>query len=138
MIMSGMKHFLHNNEGTTAVEFALVATAFLSIVFGIFESGRLFLAWNAFQYSLENATRYALVNEDTTEDDLEEMIASDMAALMVDQDDIAVEIAYEDLSGVSFIEIDGTYTFRTVMPLLPTSWTNFALTANSRLPVIQQ
>lgn len=125
----------NSEAGTTAVEFALIAGAFLSLIFGIFEVGRLFLTWNTFQYALENATRYALVTEDVTPEELREYIADDMAGMTVQADNIDVDVTTFTLSNVNFIEIDGTYTFQTVVPLLPDSWNSFSLTASSRLPV---
>jgi Flp pilus assembly protein TadG len=128
--------FLSNDDGTTAIEFALIAMSFLTLVFGVFESGRLILTQNALQYSLENATRYALVNDDVTEDDLREYIAEDMTALTLDPARIDVEIDFDEFSGIDFINVSGTYDFSPiVLAFLPESWADITLTANSRMPV---
>lgn len=128
--------FIRDETGTTAIEFGLISIAFLTLVFGVFETGRLVLTQNALQYSLENATRYALVTEDVTEDELGEYIAADMTAMTLDTSKMDVNIDFADNSGIDFIEISGTYDFTPMMlAFLPESWTNITVTANSRMPV---
>lgn len=128
--------FLSNRRGTTSVEFALVVTAFLALLFGIFESGRMFLAWNSFQYAVENATRLALVTDGITELEIQDFVDSELAGMMVNPDSANVTVTRSTAaSGVDFIEVDGTYSFQTLMPFLPDSFNTVTLAANSRLPV---
>jgi Flp pilus assembly protein TadG len=56
MNMARFSKFLTDKHGTTAVEFSLVAMLFLTLVFGLFETARLFLAQSAIQYAVEEAT----------------------------------------------------------------------------------
>lgn len=126
--------FIRDESGTTAIEFGLVSIAFLTIVFGMFEGGRMYMTWNAFQYSLENATRYALVNEDVTEAELTTYIAEAMAGLMAEEENIDVTIEFPVISDINFIEVEGTYSYEILAPFLPASWENIVLSANSRLP----
>lgn len=133
-----LKNFITDTSGTTAVEFGLIAMSFLTVVFGIFEGGRLVMTQNAFQYSLERATRQALVNEDITEDELTEYIASDMAVMMLDPEKINMEIGFAEASGVDFIEISGTYNFSPMVSFfLPENWSSINLAASSRMPIIE-
>lgn len=134
--MSSLLSAFHDNQdGTTAVEFALIAGAFLMIVFGIFESGRAFLTWNSFQAALEDATRYALVHDTVTAEEITERIANNLTGMTLDDDRMTITVSSYTLSGVDFYEVDGTYEFETVAPLLPADWATFDLSANSRLPV---
>ncbi|WP_136419829.1 TadE family protein [Herbaspirillum sp. ST 5-3] len=48
-------------HGAASVEFALVAVAFLTVVFGIIEMGRLFYLWNTVQEVTRRAAREAVV-----------------------------------------------------------------------------
>lgn len=48
-------------HGAATVEFALVAIAFLTVVFGIIEMGRLFYLWNTVQEVTRRAAREAVV-----------------------------------------------------------------------------
>ncbi|HJV84030.1 MAG TPA: TadE family protein [Noviherbaspirillum sp.] len=48
-------------RGAATVEFALVAVAFLTVIFGIIEMGRLFYLWNTVQEVTRRAAREAVV-----------------------------------------------------------------------------
>ena len=134
-----LKRFIHEEEGTTAVEFAFIAMAFLTLVFGIFESGRLFMTLNAFQYTLEDTTRRALVSQDITADELEEIVVANIDSLMLDPDNVAIDIDFTEYSGVNVLEINGTYRFEPIIAsMLPPSWSQFDLTAQARLPMSWQ
>lgn len=132
--MKSIKAYIGNREGTAAVEFGLIAIAFVSIILATFETGRFFLAQNAFQYALESATRYALVNTDATEEELEDLIEGIMDDMAAGDDSLTVSVDLTESGGVDFIEVDGSYLFQAVSPMLPDSWGTITLTANSRMP----
>ena len=134
-----LNRFWKREDGATAVEFALIAVGFLTLVFGIFESGRLFMTWNSFQYSLEDTTRRALIDENVTEAELETTIIENMGDVMLDPNNVTLNISFTDYSGVNILEVNGTYTFRPVLlAFLPDSWTTINLYAQSRLPMSWQ
>lgn len=130
-----LKKFISNADGTTAVEFALIATAFFTLLFGIFESGRLFLTWNSLQYSVENATRHVLVNPDATEIEIIEFVRNDLKGATINPANVDINITFTTLSDMNFIEVRGAYSFKTVLPFLPEKWNGLRLSAQSRLPI---
>lgn len=129
------RKFIRNTDATTAVEFALVAAAFFTLLFGIFESGRLFLTWNSLQYSIENATRHALVNPDATEGEIIDFIRSDLKGATINPENVDINVMFTTISDMNFIEIRGAYPFKTVLPFLPEKWNGLRLSAQSRLPI---
>lgn len=128
--------YKNDENGTTAVEFALISFAFLTILFSIIEMGRLFMVYNTFQYAVEEAARFALVNEDVTTNDLTTRILDEMELFFADREDITVgEDMFEtSASGVNFVNVTGTYSYQTLVPFLPESWNTFEMTAQTRLP----
>lgn len=131
-----LNNYKKNQSGTTAVEFGLVSMAFFTIVFGIFETGRLVLTQNALQYSIENATRYALINGDADDADLLAYVAEDMSDLTLNTDNMDIAVSYSTASDINFIEVSGTYNFSPLLlTFLPVSWTNITLAASSRMVV---
>jgi Flp pilus assembly protein TadG len=54
------------SAGTTAVEFAVVISVLLALVFGTIDLGRLFVAQHALNYGVTAAARYAVVNSTAT------------------------------------------------------------------------
>lgn len=57
---NAVKNVLHQN-GTTAIEFAIVALLFFAIVLGIMEFGRILYMWNTVQEVTRRAAREAVV-----------------------------------------------------------------------------
>ena len=131
-----LNKFKHDQSGTTAIEFGLISMAFFTIVFGIFETGRLVLTQNALQYSIENATRYALINGDADDADILAYVAEDMNNLTLNTDNMDIAVSYSTASEINFIEVSGTYNFSPlILTFLPDSWANITLAASSRMIV---
>lgn len=135
MVFSMIKKFFRNESGTTAIEFGLVGIMFIMLIAGIFETGRLFYTLNAFQYAVENTTRYALVQNEINEEELREYAYSQMMGLVSDQNDINVTISEETQGETNFVVVSGTYRFRTVTAILPDKFSSIPLDAVSRLPI---
>jgi Flp pilus assembly protein TadG len=61
-----LKHWKHPrrrwDEGATAVEAALILPVFFLMIFGIIEFGTVFWQWNTMLLAVEQAGRYAMVN----------------------------------------------------------------------------
>jgi Flp pilus assembly protein TadG len=53
------RRFKKNERGAALVEFAIVATVFLSVLFGVIEFGRLFWTHNALRDAARRGVRYA-------------------------------------------------------------------------------
>ena len=64
MAISGPRRV--RRSGAAAVETALVILPFLMFVFGIFEYGRMLMAWNVLNNAAREGCRYALVNNTAT------------------------------------------------------------------------
>lgn len=129
--------YLKEENAATAVEFAIVSTIFLTLVFGIFETALILFTWNSLQDSLEKATRYALVHPDATSDELRQIVANSMSGLSVDASDILLDVAQTTTTSndMQFLEMTGTYHFSNNMPFMPASFSTMDLTASSRLPI---
>jgi len=125
--------YRNDTKGAVAVEFALIAVAFLALIFGTLEVGRLIFTWNAVQYTIEQAARTALVTDDVTEAEILQFIEDEMPASMVNLDDLAVTVTYTTVSDVNFVELQGVYNYQTITPFLPDSWLNIQLPATSRI-----
>ncbi|MDX6693506.1 MAG: hypothetical protein QOF02_1109 [Blastocatellia bacterium] len=53
-----------SERGASLLEFALVATIFFTLIFGVIEFGRLFWTHNALRDAARRGTRYAIVRKD--------------------------------------------------------------------------
>ena len=127
--------FADSERGTTAIEFAMIAGVYLSLVFGVLETGRAFYIWNTFQQAVESGARYALVTDNVTEQQVTDFVNDKMQSVTSASNPVSLDITFDTISGVNFINIDGTYNFHSYVPLLPESWNSIALTTSSRLPI---
>jgi Flp pilus assembly protein TadG len=130
--MKRLKNYCSNESGATAVEFGMVSLLFLALLSGVVQVGWLLWVQNSLQYAIENTARYALTHPDATNDDLVAYAADHMAGVYADTSDLDVTTAPVTISGISFIEVNGTYEFTDIIPFLPLGTIN--LTAQSRAP----
>lgn len=129
-----IKSYATDEDGTTAVEFGLLAIAFITILVGIIEMGRLFLTWNGLQFAIESAARTALADENITSAQLESHIEGQLGTFTMSPDNLVLNITFPVSGGVNFVQIDGTYSYNVIVPFVPESWDNLELTAKARLP----
>lgn len=130
-----LKPFLREEQGTTAVEFALIAIAFLALVFSIFEGGRIFWTLNTMQYAVESGARYTLTNTDATTAEITQVTRDAINGIPVTNDNPVITVSFSTVNDVDFVQIDAVYTFQAVLPFLPSSWTSMDLESRSRLPI---
>ena len=136
MIHELIASYKKEEDGTAAVEFGLIVMTFLAVIFGIVDAGRAFMAMNAFQNGLESATRYAIVNPEATEQDIEDFVVADMAGFRLSNADIEVTVDFPTVSDIDFVEITGIYQFTPlVTAFLPDNWSILNLPASARSPI---
>lgn len=58
-----MKGFHKNENGTSMAEFAIVATFFFMLIFGVIEFGRLFYTLNSLTDAARRGARYAVIHQ---------------------------------------------------------------------------
>lgn len=129
--------YLKNQSGSTAVEFSLIAIVFLTIVFGIMESGRIFWTQNALQYAVENASRAALVDSTLSDAEIEDVATDSLTDMMISAVGFDVSVATVTIGALDYIEVDATYQYTAMVAgLLPASLNGFELEASARRPLV--
>jgi len=104
--------------GNTAVEFAIILPAFLSVFLGIMEFGRLMWTKNALNYSVEEAARCAAINATLCGTQaLVQTYASNRSGLTFPSPDFTLS------SPACGTEVSGTYPFTFVVPVVTVSVT---------------
>lgn len=130
------KRYKNEDHGTAAIEFAFISLIFITIVFGIFETGRVFWTLNSLQFAAEQASRYALVDSDATEDEIIEKFIENMNRIEITEGNPEITVSQDvDINGINFAIVDATYTFTTYMPFLPANLGTLSLDASSRQAV---
>lgn len=132
--MNSLRNYFLRDDGATAVEFAMISLLFVSFLFGIIELSRIFWTLNTLQYAIEDTARYAFVNQGATNADLVDHAAASMAGIQVDTAMLTVTTSTTMISGIQFIEVQGSYVFTMLVPTLTDVLGPLNLTAQARLP----
>ena len=112
------KRFRRDESGSPAVEFALAAPVFITMLFGIMHLAWAFHCGASVQYALERAARMKMIDDAVTVADLRTTMASFLDNVASD----AFTLALEDttISGVEVARITATYPHEVDIPLIPT------------------
>lgn len=134
-----MRKFLkytRDENGATAVEFAMISVLFLTFIFGIIETARLVWTWNTLQYAMGQTVRYALTNADAPGAELTDYAADTMTAMQVNPANLSVTVTTTFVSGIEMIEASGTYVLDFLLPL-PAGLESITLTSSAQLALPQ-
>ncbi len=137
MIKSQIKEFVRNEDGATAVEFAMIAMIFLSVCFAIIEAGRVFWTQNAIQYALESASRERLVDPDLTESEIETAAEDALDSMFVSSVPLLLDVLETTEDDVTYLEMDATYNYTPLISvLIPDNWSTIVLEGRARRPLM--
>lgn len=126
---AGARRLFQSQAGTTAIEFALVALPFLTLLLGIIEFSRVIWTHSALQFAVERAARCAVVNKtlcDNSGDQIKTYISSQMSAPIQ-----ALQVSYA-LNQNCGIEIRASADFAFIVGIISPS--SMTLTAQSCYP----
>ena len=121
--------FARADSGATAVEFAIVAPLYLTMMVGVFELSRAMWIKASMQYAVEETSRYALVNTSASATTLQTYAESKLSDTGVGSTGMIFTITADG----TVADIQVSYSFETLTSLLP--FPSLALTAKSRVPL---
>ena len=104
---------------------------FLLFCIGVVEFGRLYWLRNSLQYSVEQASRYAIAHEDSSASDLQSVAADDFGG--VANGALNVAVCGDTVGGNHFVTIKATYRFAFLTGLVPLD--PMTLEGTSRVPL---
>jgi Flp pilus assembly protein TadG len=117
---------LHEGGGS-AVQFAIIAPVFVLILMGFFEFGRIQWARSTVQHAVNEAARFAMINTDATEGEIETYAVSRATGL------IPADLTFTaDLSEAGFVSILGEYEMEPFMASF--LYGTFEVASTSRVP----
>lgn len=135
MVLQSLRHLisrkktLGDDRANVAVEFAILAPAFLIIVMGIIDFGRLMWTKSTMQFTVEQTARYAIVNPDVNTATLEAYAENESTILS----GVTYTATTSASGGINFRTIQASYVFTFLIPIIPIS--GITLTAKSSTPV---
>lgn len=121
-----------DRRGATAVQFGLILPAFLLLIVGGLDVGRLLWTQTTLQFASEEGGRYAMTHVTATSTQLINFTRQKLVGL--DKDSVTVATANDTVGGVIFVTISTTHQFRLVTPFL--SFATVQLSGRTRVPLI--
>jgi len=131
---------MKSNKGATVVEFALIAVLLFTILFGIFEGGRVFHGWLVITNEAREAARWGAVRCVETGNPYCYQSYAELEAAMenhvmertagsVNQNPAVFGV--NAIATQTAVTVQITYTVEIVTPLISALWPNFPLAAES-------
>jgi Flp pilus assembly protein TadG len=134
--LRGIQRWSRDDSGVSAVEFSMVGTGFILLLFGVVEFGRLAWTMNAVDYAVDSALRYAVIHQDAAESEVLDEMRDKLAAYYVEGSRAQIGVTDATVSGMDFVEITGQYRYEPfVLGFLPTSLSSYTMTFSARRPV---
>ena len=100
MLKENKKNYGKNQKGSTAVEFALIAIIFITVLFAIMEAGRIFWTQNTLQYAIEVASRELLVDNSLSEAEVEAIAAQKIEEFFISSAPFSADVVLTTESDV--------------------------------------
>jgi Flp pilus assembly protein TadG len=119
-------------SGATALEFALLAPAALTLLLGTMEVGRLLWVWNTLEQGVAVAGRYAMTHPNASGSDVAAAARAGMYG--IDTGDVTVTTARETVGPVTYMTVAAGYDFR-FLPL-PVPTMAVPLATKARVPLL--
>lgn len=128
---SALRRLAEDRSGVSAVEFAFLAPVLLGLMFGVIELGRIAYTQGVVSFAAEEATRYAVVNYNISEEEVRDL--TEDCLLGVDRDRINAIVVtgpIDPVDNTRTISVDVSYSFEFLLPFLPQD--TIAISGNSR------
>ena len=121
---------LLREDGTVAIEFAIVGLLFFALLLGSIEMGRAMWMRNSVQFAAEEAARWALVQsaENSTA-----VVNFARGRLTSSPSTATITAPYVTVSGVRYVVVTITQNFTPITTLVPTG--TITMTGRARMPV---
>jgi Flp pilus assembly protein TadG len=120
-----IKTLAHDESGATAVEFALVSTAFIAFVIGIVYVSIMLFNNLSLEWALAKASRVAEINKTVTQSDVSQAVNAYLASMSLPTATVTYSSSVA-ANGVRTANISASYSQTYVVPMISTFNINFS------------
>lgn len=107
-------------SGVSTVEFALLTPVLLGLLFGVVEFGRVAYTQGVISFAAEEATRFAVVNYDISEEDVRDLARACLLGIDPQRiNAIIVTGPVDPVDNTRTISVEVAYSFEFLLPFLP-------------------
>jgi len=123
-------HRIDREDGTVAIEFAIVSLLFFALLLGSIELGRAMWMRNSVQFAAEEAARWALVQTAENSTAVVDFARGRLTASPASAD---ITAPYVTVSGVRYVVVTVTQDFTPVTTLVSTG--KITMTGKAQFPI---
>ena len=130
-----INRYKKEEDGATAVEFALISVGFITIVMAIVEMS--FAVWtiNSLDYAVAKAGRHASINSGATTNEIETIVNQELEEHYIPSETTSYNITNVTRGGVNFVDITATMNYEPKSTaIIPGTW-SFSITRTTVNPV---
>ena len=129
-IRTCLRRFAREESGAYAVEFALVSTAFLTLLFGASYIGIMMWYRSSLQWAVEKGIRMAAIDKTTTQTQITTAINGYLTSVSLPNATVAFNTAA--YSGVQISTVTASFTKSVTMPFVSTF--NLTYSSTAKIP----
>jgi len=129
--MRFLKSFRTDQDGASALEFAMILPVFAAMTFGIIQMGLAYYYAGSVQYALERTARLVMVNQDMTTSEAQTAFEAELSS--VTSEPVTLSYSVDSSGDVPIAELGAVYTHQFVIPFVPAF--NVTFDAETRVPL---
>lgn len=112
-----VQRFGRDQDGASALEFAILLPVFLMFMLGIFQMGLVFYQVGTAQHALEEAARTLMVRQDMTPGEVEAAVRARLGPFMLQPVTVTQALGHEGDADV--VRVNLSFTMEVTIPFVP-------------------
>ena len=124
------RRFVSDESGAAAVEFAIISSVFLTLVFGLCYVGIWMFDKSSLQWAVERASRLAAINSAVTQSEIADAVNGYLLSEGLPSADVAYSVS--NSSGFPVASIQASFAQRYTLPFVSTF--NITYSADASIP----
>lgn len=113
-----MKKIISDKSGQSMLEFALVLPILILLLMGIMDFGRLFASYVELQNAARDGARYAALQKQISQSDLETRVKSNLVILNKDQSGFTIKLTYSNSTKPELVDVTLDYPMKMMTPII--------------------
>ncbi len=123
-MFASLRRLLRREDGSTAVEFAIISPVFFMALFGVAQFGWAFLCGHSVRSAVQKEARLLITTPGTTADTIKTAVLDDLKTLI--KPSITITLTTETVSGAKLTRVGWTYNHPVLFPFAPSVTMDFS------------
>ena len=130
--MGVLKHWRREEEGATAIEFAIISPIFFMMLIGIIQLSIAYFHGNTVQFAVDRAMRCAMVDASIDSTEVENLVRADLG--VIGTPDIDLDYSVDDSGDIPLAHVVANYQIPVQILFIPEFTMHFTVEAYVPVP----